>query len=254
MRPEKYHGEDLVSLFRKERVVTMAEMKEALGTQADATVFRKLKTLDYLSSYSHSGRYYTLKGIPEFDEHGLWSHKSVHFSRYGTLLSTAEALVDKARAGWHAPELESLVGVPVKEALLELFRKGRVSRERFAGRFLYCSSDPAVRNEQLLTGRVGEIEETLGILAPDPRIDPEELKAAIVLFSSLLDEKQRRLYAGLESLKFGHGGDRKVAGLLGLDVGMIARGRQQLLERDIEIDRVRRAGGGRRRVEKKPPR
>ena len=35
-----------------------------------------------------------------------------------------------------------------------------------------------------------------------------ELQAAIILFFSVLDEKQRRLYAGLESQKFGHGGDR----------------------------------------------
>jgi len=30
----------------------------------------------------------------------------------------------------------------------------------------------------------------------------------MVLFYSLLDEKQRRLYAALESLEWGHGGDR----------------------------------------------
>ena len=34
---------------------------------------------------------------------------------------------------------------------------------------------------------------------------------------SLLDEKQRRLYAGPESLKLGYGGDRKVAEFLGMD-------------------------------------
>ncbi len=38
-------------------------------------------------------------------------------------------------------------------------------------------------------------------------VSPNELKAAIVLFYSLLDEQQRRLYAGLESLRLGHGGD-----------------------------------------------
>ena len=81
---------------------------------------------------------------------------------------------------------------------------------------------------------------------------PDEVKAAIVLFFSLLDEKQRRLYAGLESLKFGHGGDRRVAELLDLDVGVIARGRRHLLEQDVEVDRVRRVGAGRKRVEKKP--
>ena len=46
--------------------------------------------------------------------------------------------------------------------------------------------------------------------------------------------------------------DRRVAELLDLDVGVIARGRRHLLEQDVEVDRVRRVGAGRKRVEKKP--
>ena len=72
-----------------------------------------------------------------------------------------------------------------------------------------------------------------------------ELKAAIILFCSLLDERQRRLYAGLESLKLGHGGDRRMADLLGLDAGTVAKGRRQLLARDVALDRVRQVSGGR---------
>jgi hypothetical protein len=88
-------------------------------------------------------------------------------------------------------------------------------------------------------------------IGPGIRLVPDELKAAIILFYSLLDEQQKRLYAGLESLKLGHGGDRKMAELLGLDVGTVARGRQQLLAHDVEIERVRKAGAGRPAVEKK---
>jgi hypothetical protein len=78
-----------------------------------------------------------------------------------------------------------------------------------------------------------------------------ELQAALVLFYSLLNEQQRRLYAGLESLEWGHGGDRRVAELFGLDVGTVARGRQELLSGQVLRERVRRVGGGRPRAEKK---
>ena len=63
-----------------------------------------------------------------------------------------------------------------------------------------------------------------------------------MLFYSLLDERQRRLYAGLEAMKIGHGGDAQVAELLGIDPGTVARGRRELLAGDIEPGRVRRAG------------
>ncbi len=35
----------------------------------------------------------------------------------------------------------------------------------------------------------------------------------MILFFSLLDEKQRRLYAGLEAVRLGYGGDRRAAEL-----------------------------------------
>ena len=67
-----------------------------------------------------------------------------------------------------------------------------------------------------------------------------------MLFVSLLDEWQRRLFAGLESLKCGQGGDRRIATLLGIDPSTVATGRRQLVEHEVKDDRVRRAGSGRR--------
>ena len=58
---------------------------------------------------------------------------------------------------------------------------------------------------------------------------PDELKPAIVLFYSLLDEPELRLYAVLEAMRLGHGGDAQVAELLGIDPGTVARGRRELL-------------------------
>jgi hypothetical protein len=83
---------------------------------------------------------------------------------------------------------------------------------------------------------------------------PDELKAAIVFFYSLLDERQRRLYAELEAMKVGHGGDAQVAELLGVDPGTVARGRVELLSGDVPPGRVRRLGGGRPSAKKAPPR
>ena len=60
-------------------------------------------------------------------------------------------------------------------------------------------------------------------------------------------------YAGLESLKLGRGGDRQRADFLELDPHTVARVRQQLLAQDVEVDRARRAGAGRKPVEKKRP-
>ena len=38
----------------------MDELKNELGTKTSITVFRKLKELAYISSISHSGKYYII--------------------------------------------------------------------------------------------------------------------------------------------------------------------------------------------------
>jgi len=77
MRTESFHADRLVELFRRCKIATMAQLKEALGTQVDVTVFRKLKELGYRTSYSHRGGYYTLNDITLFNDLGLWSFRSV---------------------------------------------------------------------------------------------------------------------------------------------------------------------------------
>ena len=71
--------------------------------------------------------------------------------------------------------------------------------------------------------------------------------------TSSLNEKQRRTYAGLESIKYGRGGDRRLAALLQLDPHTVARGRKELLAEPVDSERVRKPGGGRKQTGKKLP-
>ena len=48
----------LRGLFAKRLIATMDMLKKTVGTVADLTVFRKLRELDYCTSYSHRGRFW----------------------------------------------------------------------------------------------------------------------------------------------------------------------------------------------------
>lgn len=253
MRTESFHADDLVNALRRSQIATMPELKKALGTAVDVTVFRKLKHLAYRTSYSHRGAYYALDETARFNPEGLWTYRSVWFSRWGTLLDTAHAYVNDSQAGCFVDELDNLLHVGTKEPLLRLVQSERVARQTASGRYLYCSIDPPRRERQLLARRVLESEPQLASGLASGEAVSTELKAAIVLFFSMLDEKQRRLYAGLESLKIGYGGDQRLAGFIGMDAHTVAKGRRELLEQDVEVDRIRKAGGGRKQVEKKRP-
>ena len=249
MRSEQYFAQQLESFLQEHLIATLDELKRVLDTTARMTVLRKLQSLGYLTSYSHRGSYYTLRRIPHFDALGLWQHRAVFFSQHGNLVRTAKALVDASKAGMSAGELDALLGIETKHTLLKLVQCGDLLREKLGAVYVYLARDPGQRRQQkLLRARNQERPVPSG---PACQASPEELRAAIVLFYSLLDEKQRRLFAGLQSLKEGHGGDRHIAELLGLNSRTVAKGRRELLEGEVKRGRVRREGAGRKPVEKK---
>ncbi len=106
MRKERFPAKALLSLFKRKKVSDLAEIKEALGTQSTMTAFRKLKQLCYFTSYSHRGKYYTIKDIAEFNNKGLWSFRSIRFSKYGTLMETSRGFVNISEIGYSALELD----------------------------------------------------------------------------------------------------------------------------------------------------
>ena len=242
MNKPRYNKKDVELFLINNKISTLRKLKNIIGTEVDMTVFRILKSLSYRSSYSHRGCFYTLESIAKFDDKGLWCHQSVCFSRYGNLLSTLEHFVTESESGYFAFDLERLLHVGVRESLLRLVKKGKIFRKRVLGAYLYCSSDPSIRKKQLLSRQVQ------GSASAD---FSDEVKAAIIIFVSMLDEQQRRLFAGLEALKLGHGGDLRIAKLLGLHPQTVAKGRLELQKHDVQIGRIRKAGGGRKQMEKK---
>lgn len=129
----------LRSLFRRILVADIDELFHTLKTRSRMSVFRRLREVGYRSSYTHSGRYYTMEGIPKFDERGLWFHQEVGFSRYGTLKATLIALVDAEPIGFTHEEIEGLLHLRVHNTLLDLVREGLVERDSFDGVYLYVS-------------------------------------------------------------------------------------------------------------------
>lgn len=60
LRTATFSTETVVALLHEKTVATLAEIMIAFGTASRRTVCRKLVAAGCRSSYSHSGRYYTL--------------------------------------------------------------------------------------------------------------------------------------------------------------------------------------------------
>lgn len=240
MRTPSCSSQTVTSLIRKNIVVAFPEIHAALGPVSHRTVCRKLVEAGCRSSYSHRGSYYTLDECTDYDAHGVWSYGDIHFSRNGTLLDTLVVLVDASETGMFARDMKPIVKVEILVALTRLIKTRRLSRRKAGDHYLYCSMDPATRRRQVRNQT-----------APSPMLD-ETYANASKSFLGLLDEKQRRMYAGLESLRPGSGGDQRIAEQLDLSRVAVTSGRKQLLSGAFEMERIRKIGGGRKSVKKKP--
>jgi hypothetical protein len=253
MKTPQYSIEALRAYLNQRLIATFEQIRQKLGKPARATVFRLFDKAEVLSSYSHRGQYYTLRSIPQFGSQGLWEYDAVRFSRFGNLLQTLKALVERGQCGCSAQESQEQLGVETKHALVQLVRRKQVQRIRLGGTYVYFSADSVQSRQQQKARGQQQAELSAVMLGPKARLAVDEAKAALLLFWATLNERQRRLYAGLESAKLGHGGDQYVAGLFGIERHTVARGREELLRSEQDAGRIRQAGAGRPAVEKKRP-
>ena len=251
MRTQQYLLNKLGSYFKRHKIATIDQLQSALGNPNERTVFRKLKSLDYLSSYSHKGMYYSLQSTAKFNAEGLWSHQAVWFSRFGSLLQTAKAFIDRSESGYSAAELREALHVETKHCLLKLIRTAKLRREKIQGCYIYFCSEAKTYSCQQKSRLQRKHKQLATMLVANPDLAADEAKTVVLLFLSTLNERQRRLYAGLESLKLGYGGDSYIADLFGMDPHTVARGRRDLEKGNWDTSRLRAEGGGRNSVEKK---
>src|SRR5436305_14791940 len=239
MRPEKYRTSRLLRWFEKMRILTWERIAQALGNPSRITVFRKLAQLESRSCYSHRGHYHTLDRLADYDKNGLWSFRGVRFSRHGTLEETIAYLVEHSQQGYFASELEALLQVRVHNALARLSAAQRLDREQLVDQYIYSSQ---TTGKEQLEGRYEAIRQAHERGAVGRPEVPQELHESIHVLLSVLNEKQRRLYLGLESIRLGHGGDFEVARMAGANVKAVAQGRREVVGCNVTPEAIREAG------------
>ena len=139
----------LENFIKSRRVVEMRDLFEVVESTSRMTVFRRLSGVEYLCSYTHAGRYYTLFDIARFDSDGIWFYDDIGFSQNGSLKNTVTYLVDNGDGGKFHSDLERQLRVRVHNVLLDLVRSKQIKRTKFEGQFLYLSSDKARSTKQI---------------------------------------------------------------------------------------------------------
>ncbi len=148
MRPRKTERDrQTINAFKQHKVLTFAALCLLLQLSI-ATVRRRLKDWNVLSSYNKSGQYYTLPLIPEFNKQGLWKHEGAFFSKHGTLKNTISHLVQISKSGLSNSELEEILGVNPNSYLPQFKQLAGVRREKHRRQVVYFAADKELYKQQ----------------------------------------------------------------------------------------------------------
>ena len=164
----------LEKLFQRRLVMDIHTLKKLCKGRSRRSLFRDMAFLGYISSYSHAGKFYTLRTIPNFDQYGLWHYDEVSFSKYGTLKSTIRVIVSESSEGFTHKELKKLLRIRVQNTLNDLLKKNAITREPVKNLYLYLCHDRKIASIQIAQRRK-QLEETRRISTLDPSTTIEVL-------------------------------------------------------------------------------
>jgi hypothetical protein len=137
----------LEKLFHRRKCWMLDQLAQSLG-YALISVRRFLKQIGYCRSYTHNGKWYTLRDSPEFDRDGLWHHRGIGFSKHRSLTATIGYLVGRSPAGLSSGELSQKLQHPCHAVLTQLHQAGRLDRLQLAGQFRYLAADQELNRRQ----------------------------------------------------------------------------------------------------------
>jgi len=137
-------------LLQTHTVMTLKQISHELNGRSRSSLFRDLKKVDVITSYTHGGQYHAVKSAARFDVVGLWFFKEIGFSKYGTLKNTLEQIIRNAEVGMTHKELEQLLHIKVHNTLNNLVKFDVVKRHFLPNNiYVYLSADEHKAQEQL---------------------------------------------------------------------------------------------------------
>lgn len=171
LTPDKIH-----KLLHANTVLSLKQIRQELGDRPRSSLFRDLKKLDLITSYSHAGQYHALRSAACFDAHGLWFFDSAGFAQYGTLKNTLIQIASDAPAGMTQKELKTLLRIKVQNTLTHLIQSNALHRQLLAESvYVYLSVDQHKAQDQLQRRR------TIHERVPQVSLPPEDLIIEILL-------------------------------------------------------------------------
>lgn len=163
-------------LLQVRTVMSLKQLRDELKDRPRSSLFRDLKKLDLISSYTHTGQHHALNDSAKFDKNGLWFFQNIGFSQYGTLKHTLVQMISHAPLGMTHKEMKWMFRIEVQKPLTDLVKNNTITRQLLPSPiYLYLNADKN-KGEDQFQQRLAISDPTTGVTLP-----PESIRIEILV-------------------------------------------------------------------------
>ncbi len=165
------------------------------------TLRRDIRWIKGITSFTHQGRFVTLKDIPKFDKNGIWFYRNVGFTKYKNSLELIIHLINNSKEGLSREQIQDILTIKIFQQIQTLLKRNELYRIKIGNKYIYLPEKLAKnRKKRMQLVCANNVEEYY-----DAMVTPSDLvamlKAVLVEKKIKIDVKNLKRFTQKYSLK-----------------------------------------------------
>jgi hypothetical protein len=117
---------------------------------SEVTLRRDIRQIKGITSYTHQGRFITLKDIPKFDNNGIWFYRKVGFTKYKNSLELIVHLINNTREGLSREQIQEILKIQIYQQIQTLLKRNELYRSKVGNKYIYLPEELAKNQKKRL--------------------------------------------------------------------------------------------------------
>ena len=135
--------------IRSKKIQTLEQILKHVSC-SEITLRRDIRRINGITSYTHQGRFITLKDIPEFDNNGIWFYRKVGFTKYKNSLELIVHLINNSREGLSREQIQEILKIQIYQQIQTLLKRNELFRIKIGNKYIYLPEELAKNQKKRL--------------------------------------------------------------------------------------------------------
>ena len=137
------------NIIRSKKIQTFEQILKHVSC-SEVTLRRDIRRIKGITSYTHQGRFITLKDIPKFDNNGIWFYRKVGFTKYKNSLELIVHLINNSTEGLNREQIQEILKIQIYQQIQTLLKRNELYRSKIGNKYIYLPEKLAKNQKKRL--------------------------------------------------------------------------------------------------------